>query len=62
LPAQFQTEPLPNGTIRQQEFKKMVQAFHQNNIGVVMDVVFNHTAATGSGPASIFDKIFPRYY
>ena len=52
----------PDGTTRQKEFKKMVQAFHKNNIGVVMDVVYNHTASTGSSPASIFDKVFPHYY
>ena len=48
----------PDGTARQKEFKEMVQAFHRNHIGVVLDVVFNHTAATGSRPASIFDKVF----
>lgn len=52
----------PNGTSRQREFKEMVQAFHRNHIGVLLDVVFNHTAATGSRPSSIFDKVFPRYY
>ncbi len=52
----------PDGTTRQREFKAMVQAFHRNNIGVVMDVVYNHTAATGSSPASIFDKVVPGYY
>ncbi len=52
----------PDGTARQQEFKQMVQAFHQHHIGVVVDVVFNHTASTGFQPLSIFDKIFPRYY
>ena len=52
----------PDGTARQKEFKRMVQAFHQHNIGVVLDVVYNHTANTGSNPFSIFDKIFPRYY
>ena len=52
----------PDDTARQKEFKEMVQAFHRNRIGVVLDVVFNHTAATGSRPASIFDKVFPRYY
>jgi pullulanase len=51
-----------NGTVRQREFKQMVQAFHKNNIGVVMDVVYNHTAATGTNRASIFDKVFPHYY
>ena len=52
----------PDGTARQKEFKRMVQAFHRHNVGVVVDVVFNHTASTGSNPFSIFDKIFPRYY
>jgi len=52
----------PDGTARQQEFKEMVQAFHANNIGVVLDVVFNHTAATGAQPASIFDKVVPGYF
>ena len=52
----------PDGTARQKEFKEMVQAFHRNHIGVVLDVVFNHTAATGARPASIFDKVFPGYY
>ncbi len=52
----------PDGTARQKEFKEMVQAFHRNHLGVIMDVVFNHTAATGMDPASIFDKVFPGYY
>jgi pullulanase len=52
----------PDGTARQKEFKRMVQAFHRHHIGVVLDVVFNHTASTGSQPFSIFDKTFPGYY
>jgi pullulanase len=52
----------PDGTARQKEFKKLVQVFHQHHIGVIMDVVFNHTASTGFKPFSIFDKIFPGYY
>jgi pullulanase len=52
----------PDGTARQREFKQMVQAFHRNHIGVILDVVFNHTAATGSAADSIFDQIFPGYY
>jgi pullulanase len=52
----------PDGTARQKEFKSMVQGFHQHHIGVVLDVVFNHTAQTGSARFSIFDKIVPRYY
>jgi pullulanase len=52
----------PDGTVRQQEFKRMVQALHRRQIGVVMDVVFNHTANTGDERFSIFDKIYPGYY
>ena len=52
----------PEGTARQREFKQMVQAFHQRHIGVVLDVVFNHTAETGGGKFSIFDKLYPGYY
>jgi pullulanase len=52
----------PDGTARQKEFKKMVQAFHQHHLGVVLDVVFNHTASTGFTRFSIFDKIYPGYY
>jgi len=52
----------PDGTARQREFKQMVQAFHQRNIGVVLDVVFNHTAETGAGRFSVFDKLYPGYY
>lgn len=51
-----------NGTARQKEFKRMVQGFHRQRIGVVLDVVFNHTASTGNSRFSIFDKIVPRYY
>lgn len=52
----------PDGTARQKELKELVQAFHRNHIGVIMDVVFNHTAATGMARASVFDKVFPGYY
>lgn len=52
----------PDGAARQEEFKQMVQGFHRHHIGVVLDVVFNHTAETGFGRFSIFDKVFPRYY
>lgn len=52
----------PDGTARQKEFKRMVQTFHQHHIGVVLDVVFNHTASVGFQPFSIFDKVFPGYY
>lgn len=52
----------PYGDSRQSEFKKMVMSFHQNNIGVICDVVYNHTYQTGNGQFSVFDKIVPYYY
>lgn len=52
----------PNGTARQKEFKQMVQVLHRENIGVIFDAVFNHTAQTGAGPMSVFDKVVPRSF
>jgi pullulanase len=39
------------------EFKQAVETLHAHGIGVVMDVVYNHTA----GPAS-FERLVPGYY
>ena len=47
----------PNNDSRVREFKKLVDALHARGIGVVMDVVYNHT----SGNASFF-AIAPQYY
>jgi len=45
---------------RIKEFKRMVQAFHRNNIGVILDVVFPHTY--GVGDLSPLDQAVPYYY
>lgn len=42
------------------EVKKMVQTFHRNNIGVILDVVFPHTF--GVGELSVLDQAVPYYY
>lgn len=47
------------GDIRIKEFKQMIQAFHQQGIGVIMDVVYNHTALTEN---SNFNQLVPGYY
>ncbi len=52
----------PDGTARQKEFKEMVQELHRNHIGVIFDAVYNHTAASGDHPMSVFDKVVPGYY
>ncbi len=49
----------PYGTARIKEFKQMVQSLHKSNIGINMDVVYNHTFDV---KVSDFDKIVPQYY
>ncbi|MGW7157844.1 type I pullulanase [Paenibacillus taichungensis] len=44
---------------RIREFKSMVLALHEKGIGVIMDVVYNHTFDTA---ASSFEKLVPGYY
>lgn len=41
------------------ELKKMIQCLHKNNIGINMDVVYNHVY---HGWADNFQNIFPDYY
>ena len=55
----FSTNP-SDGYVRINEFKQMVQALHENEIGVVMDVVFNHVG--GSGKESWLNRTVPGYY
>lgn len=47
-----------DGRVRIREFKEMVQALHKAGIGVIMDVVYNHTYSTDS----CFQKTVPYYY
>ncbi|MGW7524040.1 pullulanase-type alpha-1,6-glucosidase [Streptomyces sp. NPDC054783] len=52
----------PDGTARTVQFRKMVQALNGDGLRVVMDVVYNHTAAGGQADTSVLDKIVPGYY
>lgn len=54
----YSTNPA-DGYCRIREFKEMVQALHQADIGVVMDVVYNHTGDTED---SWFNLTVPGYY
>ncbi len=54
----YSTNPVDPAT-RVTEMKKMVQALHNAGIGVVMDVVYNHT---GLGDDSNFSLTAPGYY
>ncbi len=54
----YSTNPY-DGNVRINEFKQMVMALHNAGIGVIMDVVYNHTFAT-AGQA--FHNTVPYYY
>ena len=54
----YSTDPY-NGAVRVNEFKQMVQSLHDNGIGVIMDVVYNHVADAGN---FCFNKIVPGYF
>ena len=50
------------GTAKILEFRQMVQGLTGIGLRVVMDVVYNHTNASGLGDKSVLDKIVPGYY
>ena len=53
----YSTDPY-HGEVRIKEYKQMVMALHEAGIGVVMDMVYNHTYDANSS----FNKIVPYYY
>lgn len=55
----FSTDPY-RGEVRIREFKEMVKAFHDRGIGVILDVVYNHTG--GRTETSNFNLEVPGYY
>ncbi|MFD9463842.1 pullulanase-type alpha-1,6-glucosidase, partial [Streptomyces sp. NPDC060027] len=52
----------PDGTRRTVEFRDMVKSLNEDGLRVVMDVVYNHTAASGQADTSVLDRIVPGYY
>ena len=48
-----------DGSARVKEFKELVLAAHRKGLGIIMDVVYNHTYSTDN---SCFTKTFPGYY
>lgn len=53
----YATDPY-NGEVRIREFKEMVMALHRKGIGVIMDVVYNHTYSIDSW----FSRTAPYYF
>lgn len=58
LEGSYATNPF-DGTVRMLEFKKLVKALHDNGIGVVLDVVYNHTYYAKE---SVFNQTVPGYF
>ena len=54
----YSTNPY-DGKIRIKEFKELVKKVHQKGIGVVLDVVYNHTGLIFN---SVFNQTVPGYY
>lgn len=54
----YSTDPY-HGEVRVNEMKQMIQAFHNEGIAIVMDVVYNHTAESEN---SFFNITVPGYY
>ncbi|MGW8887399.1 pullulanase-type alpha-1,6-glucosidase [Streptomyces sp. NPDC055749] len=52
----------PDGTKRTVEFRRMVQGLNGAGLRTVMDVVYNHTVASGQDDKSVLDRIVPGYY
>jgi pullulanase len=54
----YSTNP-SDGTSRIREFKELVQALHKYGIGVILDVVYNHTYFARE---SVFNQTVPGYF
>ena len=47
---------------RTREFREMVQSLSGIGLRVIMDVVYNHTSASGQNDRAVLDRIVPGYY
>ena len=56
------TRPKPNGPQRILEFRRMVKGLNDLGLRTIIDVVYNHTNASGQNGKSVLDRIVPGYY
>ena len=54
----YSSDPF-DGKKRITELKELIMSAHEKNIGIILDVVYNHTFSAENSP---FSKIFPNYY
>ncbi len=59
IPEGSYTTAPDDGVQRIRQLKELVHAAHEKNIGVIADVVYNHTYGTENSP---FTRTFPGYY
>ena len=57
----YSTNP-EDGAVRIRELREAVMALHRIGLRVGMDVVYNHTNASGLAPRSVLDRLVPGYY
>ena len=57
----YSTAP-DDAATRVREFRTMVQALHKAGLRVGLDVVYNHTMASGQDRQSVLDRVVPGYY
>ena len=58
----YATDGHQSGGARTAEFRSMVGDLHGMGLQVVLDQVYNHTAASGQADQSVLDKVVPGYY
>lgn len=52
----------PDGVARIVEMREMNMALHEMGLRIALDVVYNHTNASGLNSNSVLDKVVPGYY
>ncbi|BDA64114.1 pullulanase-type alpha-1,6-glucosidase [Actinomyces capricornis] len=58
----YATDGHQDGGARTIQFRQMVGALHAAGLEVILDQVYNHTAAHGQDPSSVLDRVVPGYY
>jgi pullulanase-type alpha-1,6-glucosidase len=57
----FASDP-SDGARRVIELRELVMGLHRAGLRVGMDMVYNHTSASGQHPQSVLDRVVPGYY